>query len=283
MIGMNNYNHFGYEYGTLGTMNTISTMPANTISIMPSFGFWGYDWEAPDYNGVFNLSPFVSGVGDLSFSDKNDRVYVSYGDFSTTNSNGDIVTSFIDLQDGSNQIELNENVIGVTVIGGDDRDHIVNARRANGGDGNDIIIADGINLSDDIRSWCWLSGDRGDDYFILKDTSGYGYIIGGEGEDVINCSLMSKEIIYFGDGDSLKADGTLGEDTVNLFYRGVDKIRLVSREHSIDYSDIDQTVHFDEFGEYYLKIRVEEMDVNVNIYTDDTSLDHLLPEDFLFA
>lgn len=273
----------GYNfYGTNGTTNTISTLPINIKSPIIISSYKEFDWVAPEYEGVFELSPFFSGIGRLSFSDKDDDIFVWYGDFSLLDDNGHRGASALFLQDGKNSVKFSDYVVGLEVLGGRDEDRVYNARRVNSGDGDDVITADGIDLSDGIRSWAWLNGEAGDDSIILKDTTGMAHIIGGKGEDYVSCSMMTWEIIHFYEGDSLKEDGTLGEDTVYLFYRGIDTIRLVSRGEEIDFDDIVQTLRVDENGEHYINAKVEDMDVNINIYTDDTSTELLIEEDFIF-
>lgn len=263
--------------------DTISTMPIETISIMPIFNYIKDDWVAPEYEGVYHMSPYITGLAkEFIFSDKDDDIYVWYGDFSQVNDGGIRLTSTLNLNDGKNVIKFSEYVEGLTVWGGDDEDHIHNARHVVAGGGDDLITVDGIDLSDGTRPWSFLRGRTGDDTFILKDTTGTAHISGGKGEDYVKCSLMSIEHILFSEGDSLKEDGTLGEDTVELFYPDIDIIRFSFEDKSIGFDDIVQTLSVDEDGENYINVKVEDMDVNINIYTYYEYNELLIEKDFIF-
>lgn len=274
MLTSKYYDFWGSKYEATGINNTISTMPI--------LNYKEYDWVAPEYEGEFVLSPFVSGIGDLGFSDKDDDIFVWYGDFSSLNANGNLIASDLHLQGGSNTIRLSENIVGLEIHGGDDEDRIYNARRAYGGDGDDLIYSEGIDLSDGIRPWSWFQAGAGDDTIILYDTTGAAHVVGGTGEDFVRCSMLTIEHIVFSEGDSLKEDGTLGEDTVYLFYRNIDIIRFTFNDKSVDFDDVVQTLQVDAYGDHYINAKIESMDVNINIYTDDTSTEFLLEEDFIF-
>lgn len=241
------------------------------------------DWIAPEYDWHYTVKSSVTGVGSLQFSDRDDYVTIHSGYWGVpTNDPLNDGFSYLDLGDGNNCVTADFNSNRIMVIGGEDRDTIINVRQAFGNGGDDYLAIYDLYDGFGEGSYSCLKGDYGNDTTVSYAEGGGVIHDGGYGLDKSYGSNDALDIFRFCKGDSTDSFNKVGYDTVHYFEVGLDKIDLGSAGvTSMD--EICQSKYYDaELGMKMLEIDVHNKDILIRVeLTHD--VDKLSESDFILS